>query len=62
MVEAIILAIPALLKLILMIIDGIKSTPAEKRIDFINSLADAMKKVKNENNPEDLARFISGLK
>lgn len=62
MLEAIIIAIPALLRLILMVVDGIKGTPAERRVEFINQLADGIKRVKDENNPEALARFISRLK
>jgi hypothetical protein len=45
-----------------MVVDGIKGTPAERRVEFINQLADGIKRVKDENNPEALARFISRLK
>jgi hypothetical protein len=60
--EAIVAAIPILLSLIKMIVDAIRETPQDKRIAFINEMSIAMKKVKDEKDPSDLAKFISNLK
>lgn len=61
LVLAIFAAVPAIIQLTMMIVNGLKSTPEEKRADFITSLNSAMKKAKNDKNPEDLSKLINSL-
>jgi len=60
-IAAIVAALPAIINLILLIVNSVKQTPEEKRVEFVNALADSIKKAKYDKNPEDLARLISKL-
>lgn len=61
LVLAIFAAIPAIISLVTMIVNGLKKTPEEKRQQFLDNLNDAMKKATNDKNPEDLSKLINGL-
>jgi len=55
---AILSALPMLLKIILMIVEGLKKTPKEQRRESLGQLDQAFKKVKQEKDLTELSEWL----
>lgn len=55
---AILGAIPTLLKLIMMIVEGLRKTPGEKRRESLAELDKALKLAKDKNNLKELSTWF----